>query len=113
MSAPFAQAVAGRVLSVEVTPLRTAKDSRRYTLTLHPTKAAAPTEIIVSELWLPASSLDVKVSDAAATVRIESKLAGAKLTDGVAYPAAAKVVVNHAQSAGAAKPVRITVTAKQ
>ena len=63
MSAPFAQAVAGRVLSVEVTPLRTAKDSRRYTLTLHPTKATAPTEIIVSELWLPASNLDVKVSD--------------------------------------------------
>ena len=41
------------------------------------------------------------------------KVAGAKLTDDVAYPAAAKVVVNHAQSAGAAEPVRITITAKQ
>eukprot|EP01045_Picozoa_sp_COSAG04_P011099 COSAG04_NODE_705_length_10946_cov_208.154052_3_plen_92_part_00 len=58
-----------------------------YQKALHPTKVTAPTEIIVSELWLPASSLDVKVSDAAAMVRIESKLAGAKLTDGVAYPA--------------------------
>ena len=121
MSAPFAQSVAGRVLSIDVTPLRTPAAKRKYTLTYLPTNTtgpdgnSAPTEMIVSSMWLPLDQLEVTVSgqEAAWVLKLVAT-DGAKLSDGVSYAAAAKVVVGHNQSAGVgAAPVTITVQSKQ
>ena len=109
------------MLAIDVTPLRTAAAQRRYTLTYLPTNTtgpdgnSAPTEMIVSSMWLPLERLEVTVSgqEAAWVLKLVAT-AGAKLTDGVSYAAAAKVVVGHNQSAGVgAVPVTITLQSKQ
>jgi endoglycosylceramidase len=120
VSAPFAQSVAGRVLSIDVTPLRTPPAQRRYALTYVPTNTtgpdgnSAPSELVVSSLWLPREQLDVQVSgQEAAWVLILVLTDGAKLTDGVQYAAATKVVVGHNQSAGVGRaPVTVTIQSK-
>jgi hypothetical protein len=117
MSAPFAQSVAGRVLSIDVTPLTTTAAKRRYILNYVHTNATAPTEIIVNAMWLPQEKLDVQVSDPDAVASIVQHLPAAKLTEGVSYKAAVKVLVKHTkctrtQHAPTPTPVSITITSK-
>ena len=109
MSAPFAQSVAGRVLSIDVTPLTTSAAKRQYTLIYVNTTATAPTEIVVNAMWLPQEKLDVQVSDPDAEAKVVQHLPAAKLTEGVSYEASALVVVNHKKTRS---QVSITITAK-
>ena len=118
MSAPFAQSVAGRVLSINVTPLRTPPASRKYSLTFIPTNTTAPTELIVNSIWLPHDQLEVTVTGLKASWSLKLAIPGARLTDGVAYTASTKVVVGHNQTmmgaaaggGAVAAPVTITIT---
>jgi hypothetical protein len=119
MSAPFAQSVAGRVLSIEVSPLQTPAAKRQYKLEYMLANATAPSEIIVSSMWLRQEDLAVKIiGDSTAEASIEPYIPAAKLTDGVSYKAAAKVVVKHMEAVGnsqrslAATKVIITITSK-
>ena len=100
----------------EIRPKRfsQATAKRKYTLTYMPTNTTAPTELIVNSMWLPHDELEVKVSGLKAAWSIELAIPGAKLTDGVGYTAAAKVVVGHNQTVGVGTaPVTITIMAKR
>ena len=119
MSAPFAQSVAGRVISIEVSPLQTPAAKRQYKLEYVLANATAPSEIIVSSMWLRQEDLAVKIiGDSTADASIEPYIPAARLTDGVSYKAAAKVVVKHMEEAGnsqrspATMKVTITITSK-
>lgn len=119
MSAPFAQSVAGRVVSIEVSPLQTPAAKRQYKLEYMLANATAPSEIIVSSMWLPQEDLAVDIDgDSTAHASIEPYMPAAKLTDGVSYKSAAKVVVKHSKAVSnshwfvAATKVVITITAK-
>eukprot|EP01043_Picozoa_sp_COSAG02_P063717 COSAG02_NODE_9109_length_2327_cov_1.016158_2_plen_120_part_00 len=119
MSAPFAQSVAGRVVSIEVSPLQTPAAKRQYKLEYMLANATAPSEIIVSSMWLPQENLAVKIDgDSTAHASIAPYIPAAKLTNSVSYKAAAKVVVKHSEAVGnsqrsvAEAKVVITITAK-
>ena len=88
MRAPFAQAVAGRVISIRSTPFDTPQTERGYSIAfvsdpLHP--VTAPTEIVVSTMWLTKDELDVEVKGQGRYEVTMQEMAGARLTDGVAY----------------------------
>jgi hypothetical protein len=128
MSAPFAQAVAGRMLGATVTPLSTPKAQRTYTLSYMPaastpssnatadggaaSAATVGTEIIVNAMWLEQAALHVTVlggGEAVAKVTVES-WAGAQLNKDVSYEASVRVSV--LLEAVAEGPVTITLSAK-
>merc|ERR1712113_1300791 len=94
MSTPFAQAVAGRVVTISTTPLDTPNDERQFVITYkrvstHNEGKEAPTLIVVPSGWLLKEQLDVVVSHGRVTME---QIPGAKLTEGVSYKSWTRVV---------------------
>lgn len=112
MSTPFAQAVAGRAVSISITPLDTPEKDRRYTLTYQLTGTMAPTEIVIPSAWLLTANLKVGVGEAD-IVTLE-EVSGAQLTKDIGYSAWTKVFVKHdKRSTAAAEYATVTISAHQ
>jgi len=114
MSTPFAQAVAGRVVSISVPPLDTPVHSRQYQIIYKLTGTMAPTEIVVPSEWMEIDALEVSTKPPG-RVTIKS-VAGAQLTKDIGYKPSARVLVQH--EAGRSKEavgtvVTVTIQAKE
>merc|ERR1712187_214537 len=95
LSTPFAQAVAGRVVAIKVTPLNTSASQRQYSVTYALTESHGPTEIVVPADWAPADKFKVDAGHGD-VVNIE-KIPGAQLSKVLAYKSSARVRITHAK----------------
>jgi len=103
---PFAQAVAGRVVSISNTPVQSANWARKFVLKYvrNPCFSAAPTaptEIVISSAWLPKEELNVDVVGCSCKVAVAMEtMPGASLAAGVVYKAWTRVYIRHLGPSG-------------
>merc|ERR1712216_637470 len=113
MSTPFAQAVAGRVISIRTTPLDTPAPLRQYVIKFARfTARQASTEIVIPSGWLRWDEIRIAVHSGGSTrcERTVKELPGATLTKDITYRAWTRLSVTHVGESYASEAAPVVVT---